>query len=187
MDSGESATCSATVPLQAAVREKRYDTQDQFRCYRTSSRRDIFVPAASAKDLSPANAAVADLGRPAADTALDAQRKPAEVLKLIGIKPGDKVMDLFAGAYWDRLFSKMVGPSGKVIAFQSVEMAKAIKQTSSAQRFRAVSRLSKHRRTKHADQRLAKDRRTNQDDQRHSPSYRNDGCCVDVPKLSRHV
>ena len=89
----------------------------------------ILVPAASAKELSPVDAAVADPGRPAADTALDAERKPAEVLKLIGIKPGDKVVDLFAGAYWDRLFSKVVGPSGKVIAFQSVEMAKAIKQT----------------------------------------------------------
>jgi predicted methyltransferase len=87
------------------------------------------VPAASAKELSPVDAAVADPGRPAADTALDAKRKPAEVLKLIGIKPGDKVVDLFAGAYWDRLFSKVVGPSGKVIAFQSVEMAKALKQT----------------------------------------------------------
>jgi len=88
----------------------------------------ILVPAASAKDLSPVEAAVADPGRPAADTALDAKRKPVEVLKLIGIKPGDKVVDLFAGEYWDRLFSKVVGPSGKVISFQSVEMAKAIKQ-----------------------------------------------------------
>ena len=73
-------------------------------------------------------AAVADPDRPAADTALDASRKPAEILTFIGIKPGDKVVDLFAGAYWDRLFSKVVGPSGTVIAFQSVEMAKALKQ-----------------------------------------------------------
>ena len=89
----------------------------------------ILAPAASAKALSPVDAAVADPHRPAADTALDASRKPAEILKLIGIKPGAKVVDLFAGDYWDRLFSRMVGPSGKVIAFQSVEMAKAIKQT----------------------------------------------------------
>jgi predicted methyltransferase len=89
----------------------------------------ILVTAASAKELSPVDAAVANPGRPAADTALDANRKPAEVLKFIGIKPGDKVVDLFAGAYWDLLFSKVVGPTGKVIAFQSVEMAKAIKQT----------------------------------------------------------
>jgi predicted methyltransferase len=89
----------------------------------------FLVLTASGKELSAVDAAIADPGRPATDTALDAKRKPAEILKLIGIKPGDKVVDLFAGEYWDRLFSKMVGPSGKVIAFQSVEMAKAIKQT----------------------------------------------------------
>ena len=70
-------------------------------------------------------AAVADPDRPAADTALDAARKPAELLALIGLKPGDTIVDIFPGPYWDRLFSKVVGPTGKVIAFQSTEMAKA--------------------------------------------------------------
>ena len=46
----------------------------------------ILVPAASAKELSPVDAAVADPGRPAADTALDAKRKPSEGLKFIGLK-----------------------------------------------------------------------------------------------------
>jgi len=73
-------------------------------------------------------AAVADPGRPAADTALDTSRKPAELLAFSGLKPGDKIVDVFPGAYWDRLFSKVVGPTGSVIAFQSVEMAKAEKQ-----------------------------------------------------------
>ena len=76
-----------------------------------------------------ATAAVADPGRPAADTALDAGRKPAEILTFIGLKPGDKVVDFFGGAYWDRLFSKVVGPTGKVTTFQATEMAKALKQT----------------------------------------------------------
>ncbi len=75
----------------------------------------------------PANiaAAVADAGRPAADTALDAGRKPAELLTFAGIKPGMTVVDVFPGAYWERLFAKAVGPTGKVFAFWPAEMVKA--------------------------------------------------------------
>jgi predicted methyltransferase len=74
-------------------------------------------------------AAVADPNRPAADIALDADRKPAAILTFIGLKPGDKVVDFFGGAYWDRLFSRVVGPTGRVTTFQATEMAKALKQT----------------------------------------------------------
>lgn len=70
-------------------------------------------------------AAVADAGRPDKDKALDAARKPAELLAFIGLKPGQKVVDVFPGPYWDRLFSKVVGPKGEVIMFQTTEMAKA--------------------------------------------------------------
>ncbi len=72
-------------------------------------------------------AAVADPGRPAADTALDAARKPAEILAFIRIKPGMKVVDVWPGDYWDRLFSKAVGPSGHVYRFLPLEAAKAEK------------------------------------------------------------
>jgi predicted methyltransferase len=77
----------------------------------------------------PANiaAAVADPGRPAADTALDAARKPAEVLTFIKAKPGMRVVDVWPGDYWDRLFSKAVGPSGHVYRVQLLEAAKAEK------------------------------------------------------------
>ena len=76
---------------------------------------------------SPATiaAAVAAADRPAADTALDAARKPADLLALTGLRRGETIVDVFPGPYWDRLFSKVVGPTGKVIAFQSTEMAKA--------------------------------------------------------------
>jgi len=70
-------------------------------------------------------AAITDPRRPAAETALDAARKPAELLTFIGLKPGQTVVDIFPGPYWDHLFSKVVGSSGSVIAFQSTEMAKA--------------------------------------------------------------
>jgi predicted methyltransferase len=86
---------------------------------------------ALAKGASPVAiaAAVAATDRPAADTALDASRKPAELLVVAGLKAGETIVDVFPGPYWDRLFSKVVGPTGKVIAFQSTEMAKAEQET----------------------------------------------------------
>jgi len=81
---------------------------------------------ANAQDIPPnVAAAVADPGRPADDVTLDATRKPAELIAFIGLKPGMTIVDVFPGPYWDRLFSKVVGPKGSVIAFQSVEMGKA--------------------------------------------------------------
>ncbi len=60
-------------------------------------------------------AAVADPGRPAADTARDAERKPAETLAFAGVKPGDKVEELFpGGGYFTRILSKTVGPKGQI-------------------------------------------------------------------------
>jgi len=58
---------------------------------------------------------VADPTRPAADTARDADRKPAEMLTFAEIKPGEKVVDLIPGrGYFTRLFSAAVGPTGTV-------------------------------------------------------------------------
>ena len=74
--------------------------------------------AAIAADV-PANvkAAVADKGRPSADTERDANRKPADVVAFAGIKAGDKVADVNpGGGYFTRIFSKVVGPNGKVYA-----------------------------------------------------------------------
>jgi len=62
-------------------------------------------------------AAVSDKGRPAADTARDANRKPAETVAFSSVKPGDKVADFIAGGgYFTRIFSKVVGPQGHVYA-----------------------------------------------------------------------
>jgi predicted methyltransferase len=62
-------------------------------------------------------AAVNDKGRPAADTMLDANRKPAETVAFSGVKPGNKVADFIAGGgYFTRIFSKAVGPQGHVYA-----------------------------------------------------------------------
>ena len=70
-------------------------------------------------------ASVADPGRPAKDTALDAARKPADILSFIRLHPGETIVDVFPGAYWDRLFSKVVGPTGHVDMFLPLEAAKA--------------------------------------------------------------
>ncbi|MDB5442020.1 MAG: methyltransferase [Phenylobacterium sp.] len=62
-------------------------------------------------------AAVADKGRPDADTKRDVNRKPAEMLEFAGVKPGMVVVDLIpGGGYFTRIFSKAVGPKGVVYA-----------------------------------------------------------------------
>jgi predicted methyltransferase len=61
--------------------------------------------------------ALADPGRKAQRDAADARRKPEPLIALAGVKPGDKVLDLIPGSgYWTRIFSKIVGPEGKVYA-----------------------------------------------------------------------
>ena len=68
-------------------------------------------------------AAVADKDRPQADKDRDADRKPAEMLRFAGVKSGMTVVDILPGAgYFTRLFSDVVGPKGKVIAYVPDEM-----------------------------------------------------------------
>jgi predicted methyltransferase len=63
------------------------------------------------------SAAIADPGRPAADVARDADRKPAETLVFTGIAPGQKIAELLPGAgYYTRIMSKAVGANGHIYA-----------------------------------------------------------------------
>ncbi len=63
-------------------------------------------------------AAVADAGRPAADTARDENRKPADMLAFAGIGPGKVVVDMLpGGGYFTRIFAKAVEPGGRVYAY----------------------------------------------------------------------
>ena len=63
-------------------------------------------------------AAVADPARPAMEIELDSWRKPAEVITFAGVKPGDQIADFMSGnAYFTRIFSRVVGPRGRVYAF----------------------------------------------------------------------
>jgi len=53
--------------------------------------------------------------RPAADKALDAGRRPDQIMAFYGIQPGMKVADVFAGGgYMTELYSRIVGSSGTV-------------------------------------------------------------------------
>lgn len=68
-------------------------------------------------------AAIADPARPAEDRARDADRKPAEMLRFAGVRPGMTVVDLMpGGGYFTRLFAAAVGPAGTVYAYVPDEM-----------------------------------------------------------------
>jgi predicted methyltransferase len=77
----------------------------------------LCVAQVSAAPMSIAEA-LADPARPAEQLAVDAVRKPTEVLALSAIKAGDRVADVGpGGGYYTRLISRMVGEGGKVYAF----------------------------------------------------------------------
>ena len=60
-------------------------------------------------------AAINHSDRPAADTKIDDNRKPDQVLKLSEVEEGDKVLDFFAGGgYYTELIARVVGEKGQV-------------------------------------------------------------------------
>jgi predicted methyltransferase len=62
--------------------------------------------------------AVQSKDRPAAATARDANRKPAELLALSGVKPGDRVIEFASfGQYFTTLLSDIAGPKGMVYMY----------------------------------------------------------------------
>jgi predicted methyltransferase len=68
-------------------------------------------------------AAIDDPARPQEERDVDAQRKPGEMMKLARVKPGDKVIDYMPGrGYFTRIFSRIVGPKGKVITVVPKEL-----------------------------------------------------------------
>ncbi|WP_437330592.1 class I SAM-dependent methyltransferase [Sorangium sp. So ce381] len=75
-------------------------------------------PPATSVDVPAALRAVVDAAdRADADRALDAGRKPAEMLAFFGIQPGMKVAELAAGGgYSAELLARAVGPGGVVYA-----------------------------------------------------------------------
>lgn len=83
----------------------------------------VALPAFAQKPSAAITAAVADKGRPEADTKRDADRKPAEIVAFAGVKPGMSVEELFpGGGYYTRILSKTVGPKGKLFLLTPAQM-----------------------------------------------------------------
>ena len=77
------------------------------------------MPIAAAQ-AAPADtaAAVSAPGRPAEATALDAGRHPAEVLHFMGLKRGDRALDLYsASGYYAEIIGRAVGPTGSALGW----------------------------------------------------------------------
>lgn len=81
------------------------------------------APAAAADATAIAPEIAAAFSHPdrfAGDSDEDARRKAADVLAFMGAAPGQHVLDFFAGGgYNSELLSRIVGPSGSVIAYSS--------------------------------------------------------------------
>ncbi|MGQ0589716.1 MAG: class I SAM-dependent methyltransferase [Sphingosinicella sp.] len=64
--------------------------------------------------------AVSAPGRPDTAVALDEVRRPAEVLRWLGLGRGDRVLDYFAGTgYYTEIMARAVGPTGSVTGWNT--------------------------------------------------------------------
>jgi predicted methyltransferase len=78
-------------------------------------------------DNTPASmaAAISDPRRPAEQVRLDADRRPDLVIAFAQVRPGDRVADFMPGnGYFTRILSDVVGPTGRVYAFNPAEQVK---------------------------------------------------------------
>jgi predicted methyltransferase len=70
-------------------------------------------------------AALSDPRRPAEQVRLDATRRPALILAFAQVKSGDRVADFMPGnGYFTRILSDVVGPTGRIYAFNPAEQIK---------------------------------------------------------------
>jgi predicted methyltransferase len=79
----------------------------------------LAMPLAAQAAPADVAAAVAAADRPAEARALDAGRKPAEVLSFGGLRRGDRALDLVTGTgYYAEIMGRAVGPTGSVLAWE---------------------------------------------------------------------
>jgi predicted methyltransferase len=82
------------------------------------------APAFEIAPITPFDEAIANPTRPEEDKKADENRHPKELLEFSQAKAGHTVVDVFPGqGYFVRLFSSLVGPKGKVIAYVPKEGA----------------------------------------------------------------
>jgi predicted methyltransferase len=80
---------------------------------------------AGSPDSKAIGAAIASQERSSEDRSQDEWRKPQVVLEFLGAKPGMQVIDVFAaGGYYSELLSRVVGPKGRVVAYNNPPYAK---------------------------------------------------------------
>lgn len=83
-----------------------------------------YTPAADVP--APIKAAIAATDRTDEDRALDAGRKPGEVLAFFQVAPGQKIGELFAGrGYTSELLARVLGDGGKLYAQNTKEVLDA--------------------------------------------------------------
>ena len=89
-----------------------------------SAEKLVIPPYTPAADVpAPIKAAIAATDRTDKDRALDAGRKPGEVLAFFKLAPGQKVGELFSGpGYSTELMGRILGPEGKLYAQNTKEI-----------------------------------------------------------------
>ena len=84
------------------------------------------VPAAAAPPADVAASVAATGSRTPANVELDANRKPVELLKFLGLQKGMRVIDMFGGnLYWAEIMAPAVGPEGQVIIWNPTQFTNA--------------------------------------------------------------
>jgi predicted methyltransferase len=79
----------------------------------------------ASKPVPSVAAAVAAPGRSADNVKLDESRKPAEVLRFLGLRPGMQVLDPFGlNKYWAEITAPAVGPKGHVTVWEPTQFLK---------------------------------------------------------------
>jgi predicted methyltransferase len=80
------------------------------------------VGAAPASKPTIAQAVAATADRSADNLAMDAGRKPAELLAFFGVKRGMHILDMFGlNGYWAEINTPVVGPRGRVTVWQPTQ------------------------------------------------------------------
>jgi predicted methyltransferase len=78
-----------------------------------------------AADTRAIAAALASTGRLPGDAEQDQRRQAEAVLVFLGVAPGQRVIDVFAaGGYYTELLSRVVGPDGRVLAYNNPPYAR---------------------------------------------------------------
>src|SRR3546814_11122750 len=79
----------------------------------------LMAPMAAQAVPADVAAAVAVDARPADAVKLDESRRPVQVLGFLGLKKGDRALDLFTGGgYYAEIMGGAVGPDGRVVAWE---------------------------------------------------------------------